>query len=246
MSGDGTTWSTGYVSAKGDRYVYDKNGNTVKLDKNGNPIKPNPLIPKKLNLTKKKKPTLGQKISKKFKAMGMKLKNKISKSFIGKAFRGIGKVAKAVGKTVKFAAKAAFFAAKTFVKASRFVGKAVVGAGAAAVRGVKKLKKMGGKGIKNAIKNFAGAKIVTKLGIKAIKFVGKKIWKGIKKLGLKLLGFLGRLFKIGKGFMNTVGFYASKLGSGIKDKTYLFLVKPISAMMVTAFGFAMGMVTLPV
>ena len=227
LSSDGKTWSTGYVSNSGDQYVYDKNGNAIRLGKDGKPIKP---------ILGQKKPTLmqkiGTKIKNKIKGAWDGLKKKVSNSIVGKVWRGAKKVGKFAGKV-----------AKGFIKASHFVGKAVVGG---TIKGIRKLKKMGVKGVKNAIKNFAGAKIVTKLGIKAIKFVGKKIWSGIKKLGLKILGFLGPVFKVGKDFIGKAGYYAGKLGAAVKDKAYVFLVKPISTILSTAFSFALGMVMLPV
>ena len=99
-------------------------------------------------------------------------------------------------------------------------------------------------GVKSIIR-FSGAKIVTKLGIKAIKFVGKKIWKGIKKLGLKMIGLLGRLFNISIKLANKIGYYASRIGGGIKDKTYRFLIRPIASLITTLIGFTISMVMLP-
>ena len=86
---------------------------------------------------------------------------------------------------------------------------------------------------------------MTKLGIKSIKFVGRKIWKGIRKLGLKMLGLLGRLFNISIKFANKIGYYASRIGGWIKDKTYRFLIRPIASLITTLIGFTISMVMIP-
>lgn len=170
---------------------------------------------------------------------------KIIKGVVVAVYKTVKFVAKAVYKTAKFMVKTAYKSAKLFVKASYAVGKATVGVVKAGLRFTKRTIQTGGKNIVNAIKYGSLGKVVTKLGWKALKFVGKKIWKGIKKLFFSALKMLGKLFSIGAGFVNTVVFYAAKLGKGI-GKGSIWLVKAISGMLVTAFGFAMQMLMIPV
>lgn len=49
----------------------------------------------------------------------------------------------------------------------------------------------------------SGAAIVTKFGWKMMKWVGRKLWSGIKKLAFKVGNFFKSLFGIGKKFKNT-------------------------------------------
>ena len=50
---------------------------------------------------------------------------------------------------------------------------------------------------------------------------------------------------VGK-FVNNMANWTLKLGAGIVDKAYRFLVKPIASMMVTVFGFMSNMVMQPI
>lgn len=90
------------------------------------------------------------------------------------------------------------------------------------------------------------AKITIKLGWNLLKFVGKKLWSGIKKVSLGLVGIFGGLLRVGKKFINKVGYYVGKIGGWIRDKAYRFLVKPLSSILVTVFGFTMAVVKSPV
>ena len=188
------------------------------------------------------------------------LKNKISRSAIGKTYRAIAKtvkfvvkmvkgVARAVAKTAKAVWKATKFVAKTFYKAAKFTGQVVKAVGKAAITGVKKfinLAKRGPKAVAQAISNIAPGRIVGKLGWKAIKFVGKSIWKGIKALAFKALAFFSSLFGIAGKFVNKIGHWVGILGRGIIDKTYKFIVKPIASMMVSIFNFVSSVVMSPI
>lgn len=78
---------------------------------------------------------------------------------------------------------------------------------------------------------------MTAIGWKAIKFVGKKIWKGIKSVFFKTVGAIGALFKVGAKFVNKVANWIPRIGRGIRDKVYQFVVKPIASMMVSVFNF---------
>lgn len=111
---------------------------------------------------------------------------------------------------------------------------------------IKKAVKTGGKSVVKAIVNFSGAKLISGLGWKAIKFIGKGIWKGLKKLAMSAIGMLKKMFKLGGGFVNKVGTYIGKLSAGIMNKTYRFLVKPIANIMVTMVGFAFNVISSPV
>lgn len=182
----------------------------------------------------------GKSIKNNIKKKLAKLKSRISNSMIGKTakilkntIKFIGKttakVAKSAYNTTKFVAKTVVKGVKAFVKASHFVGKALFNAP---------------KVIKALVVNPAS--FVTKLGFKALKFIGKKLWKGIKKLAIKMGKVLGNVFRIGKGFVNKISTYVGKIGRGIKDKAYRFLIKPIASILVTVFGFTMSVVLSPV
>ena len=155
---------------------------------------------------------------------------------IGSTVKKMWKTAKAV---VKTAFKVAKFGVKVFAKAAVVTGKVlkkVTGA-------ITNFAKSGGKSAIKSLKNLSnGGKIVTKIGIRLIKWVGKKLWTGIKKLALAAVNFLKKMFKIGSRFVNTVAWYMGRLGKGINDKAYKFLVKPIAEIMVTVMDFAMGLV----
>lgn len=87
-----------------------------------------------------------------------KLKMRVSRSLVGKAYRGAKKAVKAVGRTIKNVAsfvkkvvvktvKAAWKAAKTFYSASKFIGGMVKGAVFGMARGIRKglwLRRQGG------------------------------------------------------------------------------------------------------
>lgn len=209
---------------------------------------------------KLKKPGIFQKVKKKIGGGARKLKKKISSSFIGKTYRGVVKtvkfvvnvirgVAKAVAKTIVAAWKATKFVAKTFYKAAKFTGKVVKAVGKAAISGVKKLAnlvKKGPKAVVMAVLSINPGKMITKMGWKAVKFVGKSIWKGIKTLAFKALSFFGRLFGIMGKFVNKIGHWIGILSHGIVDKTYKFIVKPIASMLVSIFNFVSSVVMSPI
>jgi hypothetical protein len=88
--------------------------------------------------------------------------------------------------------------------------------------------------------------LVVKFGWRAIKFVGKSIWKGIKKLAFKALSFFGSLFGLMGKFVNKIGNWIGILGHGITDKTYRFIVRPIASMMVSIFNFVTAIVLSPI
>ena len=224
-------------------------------------------------MEKKQRLTWKDKFKMKIATMKQNLKKRISESFIGTAWRGIKKVAKAVGKvaafaavaawkvgkavykTAKFTVKAAKFTAKAFWKASGLIGNMLKG-GLSAIFGIggkKKGKVKKPKALKKkkkvklaSVLSFTPHAIMAKLGFRAIKFVAKSIWKGIKKLIFKAASFFKRLFKLMGKFTNKVGNWMVKLGGGIKDKACRFIVKPLAAMMVTVFGFVTSVVMSPI
>lgn len=205
---------------------------------------------------KPKKPSIAQRIKSKIGAGASKLKNKVSKSVIGKTYRAVVKAVKVVAAIVKGVAKAVVVAwkatklvAKTFYKASKFTGKVVKAVGKAAISGVKKfvnLAKKGPKAVLQAALSIAPGKLVVKMGWKAIKFVGKSIWKGIKKLAFKALSFFGGLFGIMGKFVNKIGHWIGILAHGIVDKTYRFIVRPLASMIVSIFNFVTSVVMSPI
>ena len=155
----------------------------------------------------------------------------------------IKKTIKAVYKGTKAAVKATYktvkFAAKTFYKASKLVGKGVKAGLNYAKNVITDIVKNG----KNAsIRYSSPAKVITRIGWRAIKFVGKKLWGGIKKLAMAGLKLLMKMFKVGARFVNKVSFYMLKLGAGVLGAGYKFLIEPISSMMVSVFGFMMDVV----
>ena len=190
------------------------------------------------------------------------IKNKISNSFIGKAYRAVKKalgfalgvmkkVGRAIKKTVKAIYKTVKFAAKAFVKASVFVGKTAIGAARAVGRGVKSaigtVKKIGiGQALLNVANKFSPAAFVTKMGWKAVKFVGKKVWTGIKKLAFNAFQFFSRLFGFMGKFVNKVGNWVKIIGAGAIDKAYRFIIQPIATILTTVFGFVGGIVLAPI
>ena len=153
--------------------------------------------------------------------------------------KGVFKVAK---RTVVAAYKTARFAARAFTAASFVVGSVALAGARQAVRIAKNTISSGGRNVVKFLKNFSLAKIVVKAGFGVFKWAAKKLWGGVKRLGLAFLGMLVKLFGVGVGFANKVSTYISALGKGLKDKAYTFLVKPIAEIMVTVMGFAMGMV----
>ena len=190
------------------------------------------------------------------------IKNKISNSFIGKAYRAVKKalgfalgvmkkVGRAIKKTVKAIYKTVKFAAKAFVKASVFVGKAAIGAAKVVGRGVKSaigtVMKIGiGQALLNVANKFSPAAFVTKMGWKAVKFVGKKVWTGIKKLAFNAFQFFSRLFGFMGKFVNKVGNWVKIIGAGAIDKAYRFIIQPIATILTTVFGFVGGIVLAPI
>ena len=158
-------------------------------------------------------------------------------------------VAKAVARTVVAAWKATKFVAKTFYRAAKFTGKVVKSASRAAIAGTKKLinlAKKGPKAVVLAILSINPGKMIGKLGWRAIKFVGKSVWKGIKALAFKAISFFGRLFGIMSKFANKIGTWIGILSKGIVNRTYRFIVKPIASMMVTIFNFVSSVVLSPI
>ena len=186
------------------------------------------------------------------------------------AYKVVAGVVKAAWKTVKFAYKTAVFAVKTFYKASKIVGKiavmtakvgvfmakAVWNAGKRVVTAFKDLTKaLPGKAKIAAIflaplaifhGGWSPAWALTKLGFRAIGFVFRKLWQGLKRLVFKTANVFKNLFNMLGNFANKTAFWIAKLGHGIKDKAYRFLVKPIANMMRTAFGFTKSMLMAPV
>lgn len=88
--------------------------------------------------------------------------------------------------------------------------------------------------------------IITKVGFRAIKWGVKKLWKGLKALVFKAVSFFKSLFKLGGKFVNKVSHWMLRLGKGVVDKTYRFLVKPIANMMFSVFGFFTGLLMSPI
>ena len=83
------------------------------------------------------------------------------------------------------------------------------------------------------------------MGWSAVKWIGKKLWAGIKKFAAKARTMFQGLFKIFGRFKNKVSNWTTILGKGIKDASYRFLVKPIASMVTTVVGFFTGMVEAP-
>ena len=210
--------------------------------------------------TRKKDNSLVGRVKRKIGVKARQLKNKVSRSAIGKTYRAIAKtvkfvvkmvkgVAKAVIKTAVAAWKATKFVAKTFYKASKFTGKLVRGAVKATITGVKKLANLAKKGPKAvvvAVLSINPGKMIGKLGWRAIKFVGKSIWKGIKALAFKAISFFGSLFGLVGKFVNKIGYWVGVLADGIIDKTYKFIIKPLASMMVSIFNFVSSVVMSPI
>lgn len=226
-------------------------------------------------LTEKKKPGKPGILTKmagavlgKASSIGHAIGNAVSKSVVGKVYRGIKKVGKFIGKTVKLAAKGvkkvyrgvkktvktafkvAKFGAKTFLKASRAVGKLVVngaiGIGKKLLGIAKSAASMGQGPDPNSDflgykSDWSGGWTMTKLGWRMIKFVGKTIWKGLKFLAAKLFSLFSNALGL-KKFKNEVKYYVSEIKDGIEDKSYEFLVQPVAAVLVTSFGLALGIV----
>ena len=84
------------------------------------------------------------------------------------------------------------------------------------------------------------------MGFGLLKFTGKKIWGGLKKLVFKAASFFRGLFKMAGRFVNKIGSWVGRLSAGIKDRAYRFLVKPIAAMMATVFNFFTGLIMSPI
>lgn len=175
-----------------------------------------------------------------------------------------------VGAVVKGVYKATKATIKGFIKASKVAGKIGVFAGKLAWGAVKGVWNAGKRVIKAGIdlwkrlpgkakvlaiflaplaifqSDWAPGHFVVKMGWRAVKFVGKQIWKGIKRLVFKTISFFKGLFRMAGKFVNKIGNWVSRIGHGIKDKAYRFLVKPIAGMMVFVFGFVSGVVMAPV
>ena len=245
--------------------------NFAQLKKNPNALKGlfgKPLKPK-LKL-QKKKPSAIAKIKTKMQNLGRNIKNKVSNSFIGKTYRAVKAAAKMVGKVVSGVYKATKAVVKGFLKASKVAGKIGLAIGKFGVEVGKSIYRAGKRVIKTGIElwkalpgrakllapflaplavfhsDWAPAQFVAKLGWRGIKFVAKKIWKGLKKLVFKTAAFFKGLFRMAGKFVNKIATWVGKLGAGIKDKTYRFLVKPIAGLMVSVFGFVGSVVMAPV
>lgn len=221
-------------------------------------VQPSKSSPRSSPLGRRNRNTTLQRMKRKLGVTAWRMKKGISNSFIGKTYRAISKVVKtivgiakkiyqAVKKTIKTVWKATKVTAKAFWGASKLVGRGLRAIGRGIVSGVKHAISLHEKGqLGSAIRNFAPAQIMTKLGWKAIKYVGKQIWKGIKALALKAIGLFMGLFGVMGKFVNKVGTWLGILGHGIKDKTYRFIIRPISNMMVSVFNFTVAMVTTPI
>lgn len=195
---------------------------------------------------------MGQRIKSKIRNKLSNVKKKISNSIIGKGFRAITKsvkfitkaikgVVKVAIKTVKFTWNATKFIAKKFLSAAKFTGKAAVKVGKAISKGIintvkgitKQVKREGAQALIGIVFNGTA---MSKLGWKAIKFIGKSIWKGIKKLAFKAFSFFKVLFKFAGKFVNKIGHWFAIVGHGLVDKSYKFLVKPLASLMMNVFG----------
>lgn len=193
----------------------------------------------------------------------MKFVAKVITKTVKVVWKTIKIVTKVVTKTMKAAWKVAKFTAKAFLAASILTG-AVARAGAklawkglkAAGRTVKKMAVEGVKSVFSARKigavlsKFALApfltKIVLKLGWKSIKWTGKKLWSGIKYLFFKTASLFSHLFKFTGKFVNKVGTWTVKLGAGIMDKSYRFLILPIAGLIVGVVAFFTGVLMAPI
>jgi len=192
------------------------------------------------------------------------------KSVVQKTYRAVKAVVKTVAAVAVGVYAATKFAVKTFVKASKIVGKAgilaakfglavgksIYNAGKRVVKsGIELARKLKGKAKVFAIilaplavfhSTWAPAQFVAKLGWRAIKFIGRKLWKGIKFLFFKTASLFAGLFRMVGKFVNKVSNWVSRIGRGIVDKAYRFIVKPIATMMVTVFGFVAQVVMAPI
>ena len=157
-------------------------------------------------------------------------------STIKKAIKLVYKVTKTI---VKATYKTAKFAAKTFYKASKFVGGMIRGGLRYATKVAKDIM---ANGTNAQIRYSSPAKLLTRIGWRLVKFIGKKLWQGIKKIALAGLALLKKMFDVGKRFVNKVSTYILKLGVGITSATYKFLLEPIANMMVSVFGFMQDVV----
>ena len=174
----------------------------------------------------------------------------VSKSLVGSLFRAAKKAVKVIGKVIKIVSKVVKtvvktivktakvmwkttkFAAKAFAKGSVFVGMALKGITKGISRGIKSFaKSVKKKGIIRAILDLNGAKFVTKLGWRAIKWSARKFWGWIKKAAISIAGIFKRLFKFGGKFKNKPKFYLGRLLKGVKNKAYRFIAKPLAGML---------------
>ena len=156
------------------------------------------MLPKGLpGIRKHAKPPLMTRMKIGVKNLGRKIKDKVSKSFIGKTYRAVKKAVKMVGAVVKGVYKATKATIKGFIKAAKVAGKIGVFAGKMAWAVVKGVWNAGKRVIKTGIdlwKRLPGkAKVlaiflaplaifksdwtpghfVVKMGWKAVKFIGK-------------------------------------------------------------------------
>lgn len=115
----------------------------------------------------------------------------------------------------KSAIGATAFGAKAFYKASMGLGKGVASIGKATGKMAKKAITTKGKSIINAVSKSSLAMGLTKVGIKvgwrAMKFAGKKLWSGIKKIASIGIQSTLKLFSIGKRLVNKVSTYVKRL-----------------------------------
>ena len=194
-----------------------------------------------------------------------KVKNAISSSPVGKMVRAmtrlvsvITKVVKVVSKVIRTVVKVAVktakvvwkttkFAAKAFVSASSFVGRGVKATAVGIGRGMQRFtNNVKDKGIVRAVLDLNGAVFVSRLGWRAIKWVGRKIWGWIKKVAQNIAGGFKRLFKFYGKFQNKAKIYLRIILNGLKDKSYRFIGKPIAGMLQAVFAFTVNVVMAPV
>lgn len=102
------------------------------------------------------------------------------------------------------------------------------------------------KGFFGAIRDINGARFVTKLGWRAIKWAARKLWGWIKKVAFNLTGVFRRFFKFGGKFANKTSYYLGRILKGVKDKAYRFIAKPIAGILVAVVGSMTSLVMAPV
>lgn len=163
---------------------------------------------------------------------------------VSKVIRTVAKVA---AKTAKVVWKTAKFSAKAFVSASSFVGRGVKSTAVGIGRGMQRFtNNVKDKGIVRAVLDLNGAEFVSRLGWRAIKWVGRKIWGWIKKVAQNIAGGFKRLFGFYGKFQNKAKIYLRIVLNGLRDKSYRFIGKPIAGMLQAVFAFTVNAVMAPV